>query len=57
MFVRMAKTRKTFMPTIIPDGRHTREALGQYPGLGLPRRGRAGRFAGWTERRLDRPPL
>ena len=40
MFVRMAKTRKTFMLTISQNGRHTHETLGQYPGW-LPRRGRA----------------
>ncbi len=42
MFVRMAKTRKTFMLTISQNGRHTHETLGQYPGLAMPRRGRAG---------------
>ena len=31
MFVRAAKTRKTFMPTIGQNGRRTYEMLGHYP--------------------------
>ena len=42
MIVRMARTHKTFMLTISQNGRHTRETLGDYPGLAMPRRGRAG---------------
>ena len=42
MFVRMAKTRKTFMPTIGQNGRDTDESLAHHPELSLPRRGRAG---------------
>jgi hypothetical protein len=46
MFVRMAKTRKTFMLKISQDGRHTHETLGHYPELSMPRRD--GRRAGYA---------
>ena len=45
MFVRMAKTRKTFMLTIGQNGRDTDETLAHHPELSAapgPRRGRAG---------------
>jgi hypothetical protein len=48
MFVRMAKTRKTFMLTIGQNGRDTDETLAHHPELSLPRRGRAGAAPGRT---------
>jgi len=42
MFVRMAKTSKTFMLTIGQNGRDTDETLAHHPELSGPRRGRAG---------------
>ena len=46
MFVRMAKTSKTFMLTIGQNGRDTDETLAHHPELSLPRRGRAGAAPG-----------
>src|SRR3954471_9424394 len=52
MFVRMAKTRKTFMLRISQNGRHIYKTRGHYPELSMPRRaGRDARMSHTIEKR------